>query len=73
MAVMCAATTGKWRGLVWDKLLQLLHILTPEVLQDWRVVFFVVVISAKAKKGDSSVRPVELFMVSVVKRDLDCT
>lgn len=39
-AVMCAATTGKWRGLVWDKLLQLLHILTSEVLQDWRVVFF---------------------------------
>lgn len=36
-------------------------------------VFFFVVISAKAKKGDSSVRPVELFMVSVVKRDLDCT
>lgn len=69
---MCAATTGKWRGLVWENLLQLLHILTSEVLQDWRVVFFVV-ISTKAKKGDSSVRPVELFMVSVVKRDLDCT
>lgn len=57
---------------MWENLLQLLHILTSEVLQDWRVVFFVV-ISTKAKKGDSSVRPVELFMVSVVKRDLDCT